>query len=100
MGSCVMSAQIVDEADFCTLDPNCVPDVFCEGVSAIAKLGKECLRFTIYATRERGVAHVERIVVAQLIWQRDALRVALCQAEAAIDGGLFLSATAPGVVPN
>jgi hypothetical protein len=45
-------------------DPLCVSDVFVEGVAELKTLANNCVRCTLYATREDG----ERIVVARLVW--------------------------------
>lgn len=89
-----------DMNTLCPLDPNYVGDTMCEGIAAISRVGRDCLRFTIFANRERADGMSERIVVAQLIWPRDALQVAMYQAQMVLDGAPFLSAIAPPMTPS
>lgn len=82
-------------------EPVAVPDVFVEGIGQIVKVPGDCFRFTLYATRDYGDGSpIERIIVAQLIWPREALLLALMQAAAAAEGQPFISADAPAMLPN
>jgi hypothetical protein len=83
-------------------DPTNVQDTVCEGLIAITKIGRDALRFTIYATRDYGDEMIERRVVAQLVWTREDLQMAIYQAQIVLDGGPFLDMTAPSpdTVPN
>jgi hypothetical protein len=82
------------------LDPACVPDTFVEGVAAITKIGGDCIRFTLYATRDRdGV--IEKIVVAQIIWPASLLPFVNSQVRAFVETGTFMVADIPqGIVPS
>lgn len=94
-----MSVQIRKEM-FAPFDPACVADIFCEGICAVTKLGDDCLRFTVFATRDRGDGEVERIVVAQLIWTKGALKIALEQTSAIINGKPFLNTCGAQTPPH
>ena len=84
--------------EYVAIDPHHVLDTFCEGVSAITKIG-DCLRFTLVASRECE-GELEHVIVAQIIWPRAALQTALYQAQMALEGSPFLSAYTPPIAPN
>ena len=72
-------------------EPAAISDIFVEGIGQIAKVSGDCLRFTLYATRDYGDGEVpERIIVAQLIWPKEALRLALAQTANAMQGLPFI----------
>src|SRR5579864_6726247 len=70
------------------LDPACVRDVFVEGIGAVTRIGKDCIRFTLYATRDRGDGEVDRIVVAQIVWPASLIAAANLQVRMFLETGL------------
>ena len=95
MGSSINGEDATD-----IIDPACVPDVFCEGIAHVAKIGGNCIRFSIFATRDLGGGQTERVIVARMVWSIEALRVANLQNRMVIEGGVFLSAGAPSIMTS
>lgn len=93
------SRVVIDDAPVAS-DPACVPDIFCEGLTGVAKLAGDCVRLTIFATRDLGAGESERIVVGQLVWSAPALHLAMQQIDAVLEGLPFLSTAVPLVVPS
>jgi hypothetical protein len=44
-------------------DPLCVPDTFVEGIASITRVGRNCVRVELYATRGGD----EKVLVARLV---------------------------------
>lgn len=82
-------------------EPVAIADVFVEGIGQISKVPGDCFRFTLYATRDYGDGvPAERVIVAQLIWPREALRLALAQAATVVAGLPFIGDDIAGMWPN
>ncbi|WP_292963676.1 hypothetical protein [Nitrobacter sp.] len=76
------------------IDPACVADVFVEGIGEIERIGTNCIRMTMFATRS-SQGRRERIVVARLVLQEATLARSLRQCSAFQAGDLIIDENAP-----
>lgn len=76
------------------IDPDRVPDTFAEGFASIERIGKDCLRFTLYTTRNLGDGDIDRIVVARIVAPINAMPTWLRQTKAVLAGQRFMAAEA------
>lgn len=82
-------------------DPACVADIFVEGVAAIEKIGNECIRYTLYASRRGDDGVMERVVVVRLVYPRTVAMTVNRQSRAFLDGEIVVTPDMPiGIVPN
>ena len=73
-------------------DPACERDTFCEGIGNITKIG-DSFRLTFFATRDLGNGEPpQHLVVAHLVWPRDALKNVIAQLDGALKGLPFIDA--------
>lgn len=72
------------------VDPHNVPDIFTEGIGGIEKIGRDCLRFTYFTTRDLGDGEIERLIVARSVWPQCNVLTAIQQINAVIAGHSFL----------
>lgn len=77
------------------MDPACVADVFVEGLGEIERIGSNCIRMTMFATRSISHGRRERIVVARLVLQEAAFVRSLRQCSAFQTGELIIDESAP-----
>ncbi|EAQ36944.1 hypothetical protein NB311A_07338 [Nitrobacter sp. Nb-311A] len=61
------------------LDPDRVPDVFCDGVAGVDFIGADVVRLTFYANRSIGGDDDERFIVVRLVLSREMLEGAIGQ---------------------
>jgi hypothetical protein len=64
------------------IDPTCVADTFVEGIGEIERIGANCIRITLFASRSIGQGIRERIVVARLVLPEPAFTRCLRQCTA------------------
>ncbi len=75
------------------IDPDRVNDIFAEGLALLEKIGPDCLRFTLYATRNLGDGDVDRHVVARIIAPISTLQAVMVQTRAVLAGRPFITAS-------
>ncbi|MBN8972946.1 MAG: hypothetical protein J0H51_13125 [Rhizobiales bacterium] len=80
------------------IDPDRINDTFVEGVALLEKIGKDCVRFTLYATRNLGDGDIDRHVVARIIAPISVLPAAMAQTKAVLSGRPFLTASNDGAL--
>lgn len=76
------------------IDPERVPDIFAEGLASIETIGRACVRFTLYATRDMGDGEIDRLVVARIIAPLPVVPIWVAQTSAFLAGRPFLHAVA------
>ena len=78
-------------------DPLCMPDTFVEeGIASITRVGRNCVRVKLYATRGGD----EKVLVARLVWPASVVGAASEQLRTFIENGAFMAASTEGLAAN
>lgn len=78
------------------IDPDRINDTFAEGVALLELVAKDCVRFTLYATRNLGGGDIDRHVVARIVAPISILPAIMAQTKAVLAGRPFIIASREG----
>lgn len=95
-----MASSVVPDAAPGLIDPAYVPDTFIEGIGQIERLAGNCLRITLFASRDLGDGEIERIVVARLVMAVAVTTMNTRRINAFLAGVPFMTDVAEDVVPS